>query len=104
MITIKNNQIEICKFKMAAKKENETITAYFSCLEDANLLKDEVEAQGFDVMIDELEIEQERFLDGTPCNSLGQAYAWLEAGEVVEPVTLDGLVEVVADMIGGALE
>lgn len=115
MIQITNGKIEICKFKVTltltqeipAKGETPARTLirnrYFKTQDEVDEFRIKAEEQGYTVEVEELDVENELFLDGQPCNSIEQAKQWFKAGEVMPSLTLESLAEVVADIIGGAI-
>lgn len=107
MLIICDNTIKVCKFKAHAKKVNgnEAIEYDFYIKDEQELdeTREKLESKGYIVTYEEFNIDDEIWLDGKPCSSLALAQSWLADGEITKPITLDSLVEIVADIIGGVL-
>lgn len=65
MLTVTNNVIEICKYKITVGD-----TAFY-----ANIIPEGAE-------FEELDVSGEMFLDGVVCSDIQTARAWLEMGEI----------------------
>ncbi len=113
MIQITNGIIEVCKYKVTltqeipAKGETPARTLirsrYFKTQDEVDEFRVKAEEQGYTVEVEELDVENELFLDGIECSSIEQAKEWLAAGEIIPSLTIESLAELVADIIGGAI-